>query len=168
MAISKKLVNFLKKEKAKYKDIEHKTVYTAYDKSQTLKVPEKIIGKTLVIKMDRNYAIALISADQIFDKVKFKKAENLRRKMAKQKPIKKIDFVSETWMKKNLKGVKVGATPPFGNLWGLPTFVDKSLLKNRKIIVSGGDYNFSIEISLANLKKLIPGLITGNISKKRK
>jgi len=80
----------------------------------------------------------------------------------------RVDFVKEVWMKKNLKGVKVGAIPPFGNLWRLPTFVEKSLLQNPKIIVNGGDYNWSIKISPAVLKKIIPNLVVGSFSQSRK
>jgi hypothetical protein len=50
MAIPKKIINFLEKAKVKYEIIKHKTVFTAFDKSQTLKVPEKIVGKTLILK----------------------------------------------------------------------------------------------------------------------
>lgn len=57
--------------------------------------------------------------------------------------------------------------PPFGNLWRLPTFIDAQLLTQSKIIVNGGDYNWSIKISPANLKKLIPDLIIGSFSKSR-
>ena len=71
-------------------------------------------------------------------------------------------------MKKNLKGVKVGAIPPFGSLWKLPTFVDKGLMKSSKIIVSAGNYNFSFKISPANLKKLLPDLIIGSFSQAKK
>ena len=176
MAIAKKLIKFL--GKAKFKPIEHRIVYTAFDKSQTLKVPDKMVGKTLVIKMDpsplklrrasRDYAIVLIGANKILDKAKFKKVVNTWRKKIGEKPVKKIGFATEAWMKKNLKGVKVGAIPPFGDLWGLSTFVDKSFFKNKKIIISAGDYNFSIEISPTVCQKLIPNLVLGSFGKIRK
>lgn len=165
MPISKKLIKFL--GKTKYKLIEHKIVYTAFDKAQTLKVPEKTIGKTLVVKMDGDFGLVLLGANKNLDKVKFKKVVNKWRRKNDQKPVKKISFATEQWMKKNLKGVKVGATPPFGNLWSLPTFADKSLLKNRKMIVSAGNYNFSIEILSSVLKKIIPDLVLGSLAKKK-
>jgi Ala-tRNA(Pro) deacylase len=166
MPIAKKIIKFL--SKIKYEPISHRTVYTAFDKAQTLRVPEKIVGKTLVIKMDGNFALVLISAHQILDKAKFKKIVNAWRKKLGQRPVKEIGFASEAWMKKNLKGVKVGAIPPFGNLWGLPTFAEKSLLNQSKIIINGGDYNSSIKISSASLKKLIPDLVIGSFGKVKK
>lgn len=158
MPIPSKIQKFLEKEKVKYEAISHRTVYTAFDKAQTLRLPEKIIGKTLVVKIDKQFGIVLISANKNLDKEKLKK-------LAKAK---KIDFAQESWIKKNLKGVKIGGVPPFGILWKLPTFADKYFLAQSKVILNGGDYNWSIKISPASLKKLIPDLIVGNIAKKKK
>ncbi len=158
MEISQKIIKFLEKGKIKYQPIKHKTVYTAYDKAKTLKVLEKTIGKTLIVKLDKKPALILISANKNLEKEKLKK-------LAK---VKKIDFLKENWMKKNLKGIKVGAISPFGNLWGLATFVDKTLFKESYIIVNGGNYNWSIKIKSSDFKKLMPDLIAGSFSKKKK
>jgi Cys-tRNA(Pro) deacylase len=155
MAVPKKIIKFLNKSKIKYKILEHKTVYTAFDKSQTLKVDPKIIGKTLILKCDKNLKIALTPANKNLDLKKFKKIGGF----------KKVDFVSEKEIKKKFKGVKVGAIPPFGNLWKFQTFIDKSILKEKEIILAGGDWNFSIKINPKDLKNLIPDLVIGNIAK---
>ena len=158
MVIPSKVLKFLEKANVKYEPIQHRTVYTAYDKAATLRVAQKIVGKTLVVSLDKNLALVLIPANKNLDKNKLKKLSRT----------KKIDFVSERVIKNKLKGVKVGVIPPFGSLWKLPTFVDRSLLKAPKIIVNGGDYNFSIKISPASLKKLMPEtLIVGNFTKSR-
>jgi Ala-tRNA(Pro) deacylase len=162
MPLTKKLIKFL--SKIKYELISHRTVYTAFDKAKTLKVPEKIVGKTLVIKMDGDFALVLIPANKILDIKKFLKIANKQKK----KRFLHADFVTEAWIKKNLKGVKVGAIPPFGNLWHLATFVEGSLLKEPKIIINGGDYNSSIKISPSSFKKLIPDLIIGSFTKVKK
>lgn len=158
MAIPAKVIKFLENSKIKYEPIQHKTVYTAYDKAATLRVPEKIIGKTLILKVDKNYTTVLIPANKNLDKSKLKKTAKA----------KSIDFVKESWMKKNLKGIKLGTVPPFGSLLRLTTFADKILLKNPKIIINSGDYNWSIKISPANLKKIVPDLNVGNFSAKKK
>ncbi|MCD6528604.1 YbaK/EbsC family protein [bacterium] len=171
MAIPKKLIKFLDKARVKYEIIQHRTVYTAFDKAKTLKVPEKIIGKTLVMKLEgpgKKFVFALIPGNKNLDKGKFKETVNKWQKRIGEKVIRTCDFATEIWMKKNLKGVKVGAIPPFGSLWKLPTFVDKGLMKSSKIIVSAGNYNFSFKISPANLKKLLPDLIIGSFSQAKK
>ena len=176
MAIPKKVINFLEKGKVKYEIIKHRTVYTAFDKAKTLKVPEKIVGKTLILKTDGKLAIVLIPANRNLDKGKIKKLLKA----------KKVELASERLIKNKLKarlpryakhcgqGVKVGAIPPFGlqpahhPTRKILTFIDKSLLKNPKIIVNGGNYNFSIKISSNQLKKILPDAIFGNFSEKKK
>jgi len=162
MPIPKKIINFFEKAKVKYELINHRIVYTAFDKAQTLKVPEKIIGKTLILKVNGELVIALIAANKNLDLQKFRKLAH---------PLcgypKKIEFVSEKLIKNKFKGVRVGAIPPFGNLWKLSTFVDRSLMIQPKIIINGGDYDWSIKINPATLKKLIPELKVGNFSKKK-
>jgi len=162
MPIPKKIINFFEKAKVKYELINHRIVYTAFDKAQTLKVPEKIIGKTLILKVNGELVIALIAANKNLDLQKFKKLAH---------PLcgypKKIEFISEKLIKNKFKVVRIGAIPPFGNLWKLSTFVDRSLMIQPKIIINGGDYNWSIKIKPAALKKLIPELKLGNFSKKK-
>jgi prolyl-tRNA editing enzyme YbaK/EbsC (Cys-tRNA(Pro) deacylase) len=165
MAILKKLEKFLKDNKIQYQEVNHRTVYTAHDKAATLRVPEKTIGKTLVIKTDRDLALVLIPGNKNFDKVKFKKIINDWCKKAGQKPVKNIDFASEVLMKNHLKGVKVGAIPPFAKLWKLPVFIDKALTKEKEVILNSGNYNSSVKIKQKEFKKL--DFIQGNFSKPR-
>ena len=175
-------IDFLEKAKVKYELIEHRQVFTAQDKAATLKVKPNIIGKTLVLKIDKRISVVLIPANKNLDKNKFSAfvkhyggsavaSREGGKKVAKALPtgrqVKNLDFISERIMKNQLKGVKVGAIPPFGNLWDFSTFVDKSLTLQPKIIVNSGDHNWSIKISPAVFKKLIPDLIIGNFSKPR-
>lgn len=162
------ITKFLDKNRVKYELMEHKTVYTAYDKAATLKVKPSLIGKTLIIKTDNDLATVLISGNKNLDKNKFKKMVNDLRKRQNLKLIKKIDFISEKLMKNKFRGVKIGAVPPFGNLWKMPTFLDKSLINQPKIIINTGDYNHSVKIKSTFFKKLIPGMVVGNFSKIKK
>ena len=155
--IPQKVTKFLETTKTRYEPIEHRTVYTAFDKAATLKVPVKIVGKTLVLTIDKNLAVVLIPASKNLDKNKFKKTAKA----------KKINFASEKLIKNRIKGVRVGAVPPLGNFWKLPTFIDKSLTILPKIIINSGDYNWSIKITPAALKKIIPDLTIGSFSQSR-
>lgn len=168
MTLFQKFIKFLIKNKVKYEIISHRTVYTAFDKAATLKVKPKIIGKTLILKTNSNLVIALVPGDKNLDKNKFKKIINSWLKKQGKKPVKNVDFISEKLMKNKFKGVKVGAIPPLGSFWGLPTFIDKSLLKEKTIIINGGDYNCSLKISPITIKKLLPDLIIDNFSKAKK
>ena len=164
MPVPKKILNHLDNNKVKYEVLEHKTVYTASDKAGTLHTDPKAVAKTAVLKMDnKDYAIALVPADKLLDKQKIKKAINTQRKKSQEKAFKKVDFANERWMNKNIDG-KVGATPPFGQIWQLPTLVDNTLLKQKKVFVNGGDYNTSIQLTNAAFTKSLGDFLKGSFS----
>lgn len=155
--ISPRILNLLEKAKVKYKIVEHKKVFTAFDKAKTLKISPQIVGKTVIIKGKKQLFLFLIPANKNLDLKKIKK------KIKEEK----IKIASEKLIKNKMKGVKLGAIPPFGILWKIPTFVDKSFLQEKKIIVNSGQWNFSLEIFPKDFQKIIPNLIWGSFSKKK-
>jgi Ala-tRNA(Pro) deacylase len=152
MAINKKIIKYLGDNKYKYEIIDHKTTYTAWDTSQTEKVKPQEVSKALVMKADADYLVALVPANKNLDKAKLLKIINADRKKHKTKPVKKIDFAKEAWMKKNLIG-KVGAVPPFAGLLKLEIYADNLLAKNKKIYVGSGEYTQSFRISTSQFMK---------------
>lgn len=167
MPIPKKLLNYLEENKIKYEEISHRIVYTAWDLAKTLhlKKPEEAV-KTLILKTDNDHVLVLLPSHKNLDKAKFQKVLNKWRRGQDLKLAKKIDFVKEAWMKKNIKVGKLGAVPPFGKLLGWPVFADNSILKPAKIIVNAGDYGVSLKIRSKDLIKLEEP-VRGSFSKKR-
>lgn len=164
MPIPKKITNYLDKQNLKYNVLEHRKVYTGLDKARTLKTKENVVGKTVVLKLDKFYLIALLAVNRSIDLEKIiKKSE-----IVFNKKIKKASFAQEKWIKENLKGMKEGAIPPFGDVWKLRTFIDKSFLdKNKKIILNSGDHRNSIETTPNSFKKIIEDPVIFIFSKAR-
>lgn len=150
MAISKKVLDYLKKKKYKFEVIEHKTTYTAYDTARTTQKQEKKVKpeevvKTLVVKAEKDYLLALVPAPKRLDKKKLLKAVNTDRKKKKLALAKSLDLAKEVWMKKNIPG-KVGATPAFRELLKLDIYIDAVLAKQKNLYVGSGEYEFSIKV----------------------
>lgn len=178
MVILNNLEKLLKGAKVKYEVVKHKTVYTALDKAKTLKVNPKEVAKTLVLKLGSGktaqYVLASIPADKNFDKEKFKKLyNNWAKKAAKTegkvfKAAKEIDFAAEKWIKKNILKTKTGgAVPPFGSLFKIPAFIDKSLLKMKKLVINAGGFEESVKIAGSQLEK-VGKAIKGSFTKAKK
>lgn len=153
MAISKKIADYLDKNKYKYEIIEHRTTYTAWDTAQTEKVKPQEVAKALVMKTDNDYLIAMVPSNKNLDKKGLLKIINAQKKKAGDKLYKKIDFAKEAWMKKNLPG-KVGATPPFAGLINLGVYIDNALKKNKKIYLGSGEYTFSVRVNMRQYLKI--------------
>ena len=181
--ISKKLEKILEEGNIKYDIVEHRTTYTAEDRAATNaknKIKPQEIVKTLVLKSDRNYVLALLSSNKDLDKTKFKKLINdqlqkRKKELARTDPkaakkiknYKKVDLAKESWMKKHIPG-KIGAVPPFSNLLSLEMFVDKSLLKQKQLYFGCGEYELSIKMTPKNYEKLEKELVKGSFGKIRK
>ncbi len=196
--LSKTIQKFLDANKIKYEVIEHRTVYTAFDKAATLRAKPAEVGKTVVICFDKkHYMLGLIPANKNLNKKKLLKTTNVWLKKQKansdgRPPLPGLrrasnshrrnshefprfayryshaDFATEKWLKANIKGVNLGATPPFGTLYKLPFFIDNSLTKSPKIIVNGGAYETSIKLSPTSLIKLNTGTLKSDFSMAKK
>ncbi|MDD5145280.1 MAG: YbaK/EbsC family protein [Candidatus Pacebacteria bacterium] len=155
MQIPAKILKFLDSKKIKYVVINHRTVYTAYDKATTLKVKPNVIGKTLVLKIDSNLIMVLVPGNKNLDLSKIKKAVGVQ----------KINIVSETIIKNKFKGIKIGAIPPAAEIWKLRIFIDNNLMKEKNIFVNSGIYEASFKLSPKVFEKL--GAVVGNFGKPR-
>ena len=171
MAILKSLQNLLEKNGVKHEVIEHRTVYTAFDNAETQHIKPQEVVKTLIMKINsKKYVLALISANKNLDKKKLLKEVNKWLKIEEEKAVKTVEFAKEAWMKKNIKG-KIGATVPFGSLEKMTTFIDKSLLKNKDLVINTGDYNRSIKLAtkkFIELEDTVKGMFSEAKPKKAK
>jgi len=141
--IPKKILSYLEKNKVKYEIVKHKIVYTAQDLSATLKTKLNEIAKNLIIKTDKGYFLLVLPASRQIDFSKLKKILK----------VKKIGLITENLMKKIVK-IKPGTVPPFGSLYKLDVYLDKSLKKIKKVIVRAGSYAESLKIKLSDLIKM--------------
>jgi prolyl-tRNA editing enzyme YbaK/EbsC (Cys-tRNA(Pro) deacylase) len=167
MAILKSLQNLLARNKVKYEVIDHKKVYTAMDSAETQRIKPQEVVKTLVMRVNpKKCVLALIPANKNLDKKKFLKEVNKWLKKEEGKAVKAVEFAKEAWMKKNIKG-KVGATVPLGSLSKMSTFIDRSLLKNKNLIINTGDYQKSIKLATKKFSEL-EEMIKGSFSEAKK
>jgi prolyl-tRNA editing enzyme YbaK/EbsC (Cys-tRNA(Pro) deacylase) len=73
--------------------------------------------------------------------------------MAKEKDIYKLS-ISAKGGSGSAGNAKIGLIPPFGSLFELPMFIDKKLLKNKKINLPAGSYTESVIMSVKDYLKL--------------
>ena len=52
----------------------------------------------------------------------------------------------------------LGAIPPFGNLYGLPTYVDRSVARNQEIVFSAGTSTDSIRLAYVTYTEIVKPL----------
>lgn len=68
---------------------------------------------------------------------------------------KDVSFATHEEVARITYGVQVGGVPPFGNLFEILVYADKSIFANEKIIFNAGDRRYSIAIESETYKKLV-------------
>lgn len=152
----KQLESFLKKSKTKFKVLTHKVVYTAYDAATTQKKKLSEIAKVVLVKADKGWALVIVPANKYLDLAAIKTALK----------VKKVSLATEKDITKYLKS-KIGLLHPFGNLYKVPTLLDKGISKSRKILASAGSYVESLEMAVKDFEKIVAP-IKGNFGKAKK
>jgi Ala-tRNA(Pro) deacylase len=142
MPIAKTLQKLLDGNKIKYKILEHRKVFTAYDATQTQHLKLAEVAKAVLVKGKKSLYLGVLPAGQNCDFKALGKLAGDKLSMAKEK-----DII------KNLK-TKVGLIAPFGSIYQIPVYLDKKLAKNKKINLPAGSYTESIELSVKDYIKL--------------
>jgi Ala-tRNA(Pro) deacylase len=148
MPISKNLEKLLKQNKVKYEIVEHRKVFTAFDSAETQDVKLTEVAKAVLLKGKKNLYLAVLPAGNNCDFKALSKLTSDKVSMAKEKDI-------NTKLK-----TKIGLIAPFGSLFKLPMFIDKKLLKNKKINLPAGSYTESVIMNVKDYLKLenpVPG-----------
>lgn len=159
--ISKKLTDYLKKAKMPFEVVTHKTVYTAYDAAQTLKMKLNEIVKSLMIKVDKDYYLVSVPADKNVDFKLLAKAIKMMGGTAK-----KISIPHEKELTRVFK-LKPGALTGFGSMHKVKTVIDRDLKKLKQAIISGGSVTQSLRMKINDYMNLEKPLVA-SIGKKRK
>ncbi len=145
MAISMKLKNFLDENKVSYKVAAHSEVYTAQEIAETLHVHGRKMAKVVMIKAGERFVMTVLPASWRIDMPKLR--EILGNKG--------IRLATEDDFKQLFPDWEPGAMPPFGNLYGLDVYEDKSLTEDEEIFFQAGNHIESIKIKYKDFERLV-------------
>lgn len=136
---------FLDKSKVKYKVTKHKAAFTAQEMAAEEHEPGKYVAKAVVVKADGKYVMCVLPACYNID----------LKALKSQLKAKSVELAKEKELGKMFGDCELGAQPPFGNLYDLPTVMDKVLESDDHIMFQGGTHEKSIRISMADYRKLV-------------
>ena len=140
-----KLRDFLDKEKVKYVTISHSTAYTAQDIAASAHIPGKELAKTVMVKIDGRMAMVILPASYRVDFDLLRQASGATL----------VEMATEDEFKDLFPGCNVGAMPPFGNLYGIPVFVAKSLAEDEEIAFNAGSHSELIKLRYEDFERLV-------------
>lgn len=142
---ARKLREFLDSQGILYTTIPHAVAYTAKEIAALTHISNKEVAKTVIVKMDSKLAMAVLPASYEVDLPSLRAATGARS----------VTLAKESEFKDRFPECDIGAMPPFGNLYGMPVYVDESLTKDKDIAFNAGSHDELLQVSYADFERLV-------------
>ena len=142
---------FLDQHHVKYVVISHSKAYTAQGIAAIAHIPGQQLAKTVIVKLDGALAMAVLPASYQVDLLELKRLTRVRE----------AALASEREFKQHFPDCETGAMPPFGNLYGIPVYVDETLTRDDEIAFNAGTHLELIRMSCADFEKLVKPVVLG-------
>ncbi len=140
----RKLTKVLDEQGIKYVTIRHSMAYTAQEVAASAHVPGRGMAKTVMVKLDDQMAMVVVRATDRVD------LEQLRAATGASK----AELASEQEFASLFPDVETGAMPPFGNLFGLPVYVDEALSTSEEIAFNAGNHTEVMRLAYADFARI--------------
>src|SRR5216110_3872067 len=144
MKMSKRLIYCLNENKATYEILRHPEAVTAQRIAQVEHVKGRHHAKVVMINSGEQHLMMVLPADHQIDLEKVEKAIG-----------KPVSLDKEQEFKSLFPDCVTGAMPPFGNLYGLQTCVDKNLAEQDYIVFEAGTHMDAIKMSYRDYEKIV-------------
>jgi Ala-tRNA(Pro) deacylase len=140
-----RVIELLDKSAVDYEITEHPPAFTAQQMAAAEHEPGKYVAKPVIVKADGKYIMCVLSACYKIDLAALKN----------QLGVKSVELAQEKEIGTIFDDCELGAEPPFGNLYDLPTVMDKALEKDDHITFQGGTHEKAIRMSMDDYRKLV-------------
>ncbi len=140
-----RVIEFLDESGVDYKVTEHPAAFTAQQMAAAEHEPGMYVAKPVIVKADGKYMMCVLAACYKIDLGALKK----------QLGAKSLELAEESEIGKIFPDCDLGAEPPFGNLYDLPTIMDKALEKDDHIKFQAGSHERAIRMSMDDYRRLV-------------
>ena len=146
-----KLKHYLDENHIKYSTITHSVAYTSQEIASIAHIPGKDLAKTVMVRVDADLAMAVLPASFHVD----------LEALASELGARETRLATETEFKFRFPDCEPGAMPPFGNLYGMPVYVDETLTHDREIVFNAGTHRELIRMSFADFSRVAQPEVLG-------
>jgi len=140
-----RLLEYLDRNQVEYVLIRHSPAYTAQTIAASAHVPGKELAKTVMVKMNGEFAMVVLPASNHIHFERLQTAAGTED----------IALADEQEFLDLFPDCEVGAMPPFGNLYGMQVFVDADLTEDREIAFNAGSHRELIRLQYDDFERLV-------------
>jgi len=138
--VTKKAIQLLVSKGISFEKLEHAVVTTSSEAAGARGSKLSQGAKAIIVKANDQFYHLIISAAVPLDNNKLRKVLGTRRV--------RFAITDELF---ELTGCSPGAVPPFGNLFGLPVFMDNALMEEDTVYFNCGSHTVSLRMKRSDL-----------------
>jgi Ala-tRNA(Pro) deacylase len=143
MGVPARLIDFLNRSKVPYEVLHHPEAFTAQELAAIEHVKGRSHAKVVMVKTEGQVLMAVLPADHRVDLEKLDKATGRKTALA-----------TEAEFKALFPDCAVGTMPPFGELYGVPAYLDASLTDAERIVFEAGTHSDAIRMRYADYARV--------------
>lgn len=145
MPLSERLRDYLDSHRVAYHVTSHPKAFTAREVASAEHMPARELAKTVVVLGDGSYHLIVIPASKLVDFQEVRLALGLYQ----------VRLATEEEIAKLFPDCEIGAMPPFGPLYGLPVYLDRSLTADANIAFNGGTHLDVIHMRTEDFRNMV-------------
>jgi Ala-tRNA(Pro) deacylase len=145
MNCQERLEEYLHSQHVPFQVQQHKRSYTAQEVAESEHIPGKMVAKMVMVFADDRMVLLALSASYVVDFSSAQRAVGAKH----------LRLASEAEFAAAFPDCEVGTMPPFGNLYDLPVYVDRSLAEDETIIFPVGTHTETMSIKFADFQRLV-------------
>ncbi len=144
MGCKEELEAYLRESKVPFQVQHHAVAYTAQEVAAAEHIPGRMLAKVVMVLGDGKLAMFVLPAPARVD----------LERVAAVLCVKEARLANEEQFADRFPGCEIGAMPPFGNLYDLPLYADKSLAEDETIVFEAGTHTDTMSMKYADYERL--------------
>ena len=143
MPIPEKLLDHLKANRIQHEILQHRVTFTAQEMAEATHISGRDVAKAVIIRDGEKHLMVVLSADCLVDLARLAPALGLKNP----------HLSTEAEIAGIFPDCELGAIPVFGNLYGLPVFVDSQLVPEEHIAFAAGSHHQTIRMCTSDFMR---------------
>ena len=154
MSMARRVKWFLDAHHIEYELVHHAHSSTARESARAAHVPDGRVVKCVLLEDERGYVMAVLPASGRVD------LDAIDRELDRH-----LELASEAELAELFEGCEVGAVPPLGEAYNIPTTIDQSLMRLPDVYFEGGDHEELVHVSGPAFRDLLAGSRQGHFAR---
>lgn len=146
MALATTLASCLSSKNSHFDIVRHPYALGSMATAQAAHVPGDRLAKTVLLEDERGYLAAVVPSTRRLDLDSLCERTGRRLMMASEDEVREV-----------FKDCVLGAIPPVGLAYGMPVWVDDTLLNQPEVYFEAGDHEELIHMRMENFLDLMEG-----------